>query len=110
MPVRFGDLGFKNGLVSLLHLQEPYYITIISTKSMAPATTDIRVIAVETKLLAPCQTGIGSCRATDLWRTAMSDIGTPAYCCDKTGIMRPLGALLAQKLACRCVQLTGWME
>ena len=56
------------------------------------------------------QTGIGACRATDLWRTAMSDIGTPAYCCDKTGIMRPLGAPLAQKLACRCVQLTGWME
>ena len=52
MPVRFGDLGFKSGLVSLLHLQEPYYITIISTKSMAPATTDIRAIAVETKLLA----------------------------------------------------------
>ena len=56
------------------------------------------------------QTGIGACRATDLWRTAMSNIGTPAYCCDKTGIMRPLGAPLAQKLACRCVQLTGWME
>ena len=46
----------KNGLVSLLHLKEPYCIIIISTKSMAPATTDTRVIAVETKLLAPWKT------------------------------------------------------
>ena len=40
MPVRLGNLGFKSGLASLLHLQEPYCITIISTKSMVPATTD----------------------------------------------------------------------
>ena len=38
------------------------------------------------------QTGIGACRATDLWRTAMSDIRTPAYFYDKTGVWRTLGA------------------
>ena len=38
------------------------------------------------------QTGIGECRAKDLWHMAVSDIGTLVYFYDKTGVWHTLGA------------------
>ena len=37
------------------------------------------------------ETGIRVGHATDLWRTAISDVGTPAHFCFKSDIWRTLG-------------------